>query len=82
MTPDRNFVSNINEFSSFISSSVWFDFKNELEYWIVSLQDQLEVQDDVNEIRRIQGRLSALREVLDFPTQVISAFESRLIEEG
>lgn len=74
---DSNLKGNLEEYKDFSNSIIWHDMQGEFEIWISALRNELEFLDDLDEIRKTQGRISALREVLEFPSRVISTYEAR-----
>lgn len=86
MINEESLNASQQEYKDFILSHIWSDMTTEFSNWIDSLRSEMESEDDLEEIRKDQGRISALREVLDFPIQVISAYQARdyidSVEEG
>lgn len=75
---DFELSATYSEYRDFIESNVWGDIHKELVMWIESLRDELEFEEG-QEIKKIQGRISALKEVLEFPHRILSSFEARMV---
>lgn len=51
----------------FLQSRVWQDLQDTLMDWIERTRDDLESEPDGRQVRVLQGRASALRDVLNLP---------------
>ena len=69
------YKAHYNDFVGFIRGAVWKDILNELTLWMTNIYDKLSVENDPQEIYRFQGRLQALKEVVQLPDRIITEYE-------
>lgn len=63
------------EFRDFILSPIWRDLRSELFQWIDDIRTQLEVESNVDVIRRLQGNAEAVNKFLRLPEVLAEAAE-------
>ena len=56
--------SSITELDHFIGSHVYDDMIATFEDWLQGAREKIEDEHDINEIRRLQGSIRAMRDVL------------------
>jgi len=61
------FKSSLNEIDRFIGSHIYDDMIAVFEDWLAGAQEKLEVEQEFNEVLRLQGSIRAMRDVLDWP---------------
>ena len=68
----------------FVEGFVWQDIKEILEDWIDGIKTEVFAADDIDEVRRYQGRMEALEYFLALPSTLIEAleFEEKEREDG
>lgn len=70
--------SSPEEIRSFISSRMWQDMCSDMNAWRDDIREQLEVQEDINVIRRLQGNIEAVHRFLDLPRVLLEHAEVEL----
>lgn len=70
MEAKAELLSSLDEAQLFLNSRIWRDLRGELTSWIDMLHVDLEGQSSVDEIRWIQGRIQAIREVMVLPQRL------------
>ena len=67
--------STARELRDFIISSVWRDLRNEITQWLDDIRTQLEVESNVDIIRRLQGNAEAINKFLRLPEVLAESME-------
>ena len=67
--------STARELRDFIISSVWRDLRNEVTQWLDDIRTQLEVESNVDIIRRLQGNAEAINKFLRLPEVLAESME-------
>lgn len=83
MEPDRGKFPRASyaQYQEFVDSFIWKDMETELNFWLSDIKNRLVTENDVDEIRKFQGRAEAIAELLEFPARIISAYEVALSAE-
>lgn len=76
---DVNLISSSREFRDFIISNIWRDIRSELLLWLDDIRSQLEVANEVEVLRKLQGNAEAVNRMLRLPEILAEAAE---IENG
>lgn len=63
----------------FLEGAVWADIKDVLDDWVDGIKVDVFKADDIDEVRRYQGRVEALEYFLVLPQSLINSLE---YEEG
>lgn len=72
---DSNLISSSRELRDFILSSVWRDIRSELLLWLDDIRSQLEVANEVEVLRKLQGNAEAVNRMLRLPEILAEAAE-------
>jgi hypothetical protein len=59
-----DYKSSLTEMDHFISSHVYEDMMATFEDWLAGARDKLDEEKDIDEVRRCQGTIRAMRDVL------------------
>jgi hypothetical protein len=59
-----DYKSSLNEMDHFIGGNVYEDMMATFEDWLTGAVEKLEVEKDIDEVRRCQGTIRAMRDVL------------------
>lgn len=71
--------SSARELRDFILSAVWRDLRSEMFQWLDDIRTQLEVEDQLDIIRKLQGNAEAVNKFLRLPEILAESME---IENG
>lgn len=71
--------SSARELRDFILSAVWRDLRSEMFQWLDDIRTQLEVEDQLDVIRKLQGNAEAVNKFLRLPEILAESME---IENG
>jgi hypothetical protein len=74
------YKSSVNEIDHFIGSHVFEDMTATFEDWMAGVREKLEDEKDIDEVRRCQGRIQVLRDVLLWAENFRGALEENLKE--
>ena len=77
--------SSLGQFRNFIEGNIWKDIQDELHHWIEDIRDQLEDPEGklfMEDIKRLQGNIEAIRNVLNLPANLILNLEDELEEKN
>jgi hypothetical protein len=74
-----NLDSSARELRDFLISSVWRDMRGEMLLWLDDIRSQLEVESNLDVIRKLQGNAEAVNKFLRLPEVLAEALE---IEHG
>lgn len=69
------FASSAHELREFVRSNIWRDLKDELNIWLDDIRTQLEVESNVDVIRRLQGNAEAVNKILRLPEILAESME-------
>ena len=70
--------SSPEELQRFISSAIWNDLCADINLWLIDISEQLEIQEDMSIIRKLQGNAEACRRFLDLPRVLLEHAEVEL----
>jgi len=70
-----NFISNAREMRDFINSNIWKDLSYEVSRWLDDIRNQLEVENNSDIIRKLQGNAEAVNRFLRLPEVLVEAME-------
>jgi hypothetical protein len=56
---------------NFLSSNIWRDLSNEMDAWMQDIRAQLEVTQEIDILRRLQGNVEAVHRFLDLPQTLL-----------
>jgi hypothetical protein len=59
----------------FIISAIWRDLRDELHQWLEDIRNQLEIESNVEIIRRLQGNAEAVNRFIRLPEVMVEAME-------
>jgi hypothetical protein len=76
---NSDLTSSARELRDFILSAVWRDLRNEMFQWLDDIRTQLEVEDQLDVIRKLQGNAEAVNKFLRLPEILAESVE---IENG
>lgn len=60
-----------HELQNFIQSNVWRVLSNELQVWLNDIRAQLEVTEQIDVLRKLQGNAEAVRRALELPQHLL-----------
>lgn len=78
------YKSSEHEIEAFLNSSIWEDFKTEIEAWLEDIRDTLENKErtpDFETLKELQGSAESLRKVLLMPNVVLDSIREDLENE-
>jgi len=70
-----NFISTAREMRDFINSNIWKDLSYEVSRWLDDIRNQLEVENNSDIIRKLQGNAEAVNRFLRLPEVLVEAME-------
>jgi hypothetical protein len=70
-----DYRSSLHEIDFFLGSHVWDDMRDDFEYWLEGVRDDLENCNSIEEIYRCQGRAEAVRRMLKWPENLRDILE-------
>ena len=67
-----------HEIQNFVQSNMWNVMCFEMNAWLTDIREQLEVTQELDTLRRLQGNAEAVRRFLELPNQLKETIEAGL----